>query len=180
MKNGSILLQHGKDTKGIYGIASKLIKFFTGSWISHVTIYLSGNTYESTIYRKDDKWHGGIVITPGVGGYNHGYLEPTFDLTDQQITTMIKRAEEMKEENHPYNLLRFVLFPILLVTRWFWRAIKWIPFNRELHGEVCSTFVDELYKEAGIDLFDNELEQYTVPVDFLKLTKGENPKFIKK
>jgi len=180
MKNGSILLINGKNSKGFWKIVSKLIHFFTGSWIAHVTLYLNGFTYESTVYKKDKKIKSGVVITRGVGWYNDGYLEPTFELTGQQIMKMIRKAEGMKEEKHPYNFFRFIIFPILLITRWFWRAIQWVPFNKEVHGEVCSTFIDEMYKEAGIDLFDNDLEQYTTPADFLKLLEGDSAKFIHK
>jgi len=177
MKNGSILLINGKNSKGFWGIVSKLIHFFTGSWITHVTLYLNGYTYESTVYKKDKKIKSGVVITKGVGWHNDGYLEPTFTLTKNQISVMVKKAEEMEEEKHPYNFFRFIVFPILLITRWFWRVIQWVPFNKEVHGEVCSTFIDELYKEAWVDLFDNDLEQYTTPADFLQLAYENEPKF---
>lgn len=177
MKNGSILLINGKNSKGFWGIVSKLIYFFTGSWIAHVTIYLNGKTYESTVYKKDNKWRSGVVISNGIGYHNGGYLEPIFDLTDNQVKLMERYGKRGEQIGAPYNFLRFIVFPILLITRWFWRAIQWVPFSKEVHGEVCSTFIDEMYKVAGVDLFDNELEQYTTPGEFLNLTEGSKPKF---
>ena len=67
-----------------------------------------------------------------------------------------------------YNFFRLVMMLVIYPTRWFWKAIGWVPFSKKIYGEFCSSFVDEVLWQVGIDVLPDEFHGYTAPVDLLR------------
>lgn len=118
-----------------------LIVMFTGHAYVHLAVYCQRATYEST----------------GVGGWGakrtFGVLEcderwePSVPLTDGEVVKATIWTAKQLRKKRPYNLLKFLCFPL----RGLWRLLKWAPFDAPGWGEVCFTFVDEWYLAAGRD-----------------------------
>ena len=137
MKDASVLLWSNDR------LISKLIKYFTGSDITHAAVVLQDQTYESDL--------GGAKVTRGVRDSDIT-LEPVRDLTKRELAQMQRYVSESLHRRWPYNILKLVILALVYPTRWFWRKINWVPFDHEVYGETCSSYVDEAFKAAGIDL----------------------------
>jgi len=170
MKTVNILLwKYNKQKLWYRDITGKCIVFFTGHKIVHAALsFEDGTKYESTIWKVNGKYTGGA--RKSTVGTSHDITIP-IDVTDAQEKKMREYLDYTVKIRMPYNFLKLVALAIVYPTRWFWNCIKWVPFNAELFGRVCSVYVDKAFKSAGVDLFKNELEGFTVPGDFLKLEK---------
>ena len=163
-----ILFKAGDDLLG------RAIKFFTGSPYGHTAIFLAGFTFESTGWQTPGaKWwqfwtyRSGIKISRGelMGGTS---LSPLIVPSDSQVELMLEFATDQINDRWWYNGLLLIADALIYPTRWFWNKIGWIPFSSRYLGTVCSTFVDEMFKAAGIDLWPGRSEATTVPGDYVK------------
>lgn len=180
MKNGTVIL--GKTRKREdYGnwlnrFVAKAIEYFTGQPYAHVLIILNNTVYESTVggaqkkEYKEDEYKGKYSV----------YLDPKRDLTEKEIDQMVSYADTTIKENWPYNYLKLFTLAIVYPTRKFWNKLGWVPFQRDWFGTVCSVYVDQIYKSAGIDLLPEKNEEYTSPGDFLNSSFFGDPYFVKK
>lgn len=147
----------------------RCIVYFTGYEHVHVGIFFQGRLYESTVWRnRQGKLRTGIRVRP------RGAVKPDLcmvpwrlELTDERMRKVGEVLNQYVESDRPYNVLKLVVLAFVWPTRWFWKKIRWVPFNHEVFGEVCSGFVDEVMFKARWDLFPEEWEGYTVPGQFL-------------
>jgi len=170
MKDGTVLLwKKPVETKGFTGFVCKCITFFTKSDFVHVAVISNGMMCESSVWKEGGKLaHGARMIWPVKADV---YLEPIIDLTEKQSDYLDAYCIYTARKKRPYNVLKLLVLAIVYPTRWFWRLIHWVPFNREMRGEVCSVYVDDAFMFAGIDLFPRHMEGYTVPGDFINCIK---------
>lgn len=169
MKTVNILLWKYKPQKLWYrNIVGKCITFFTGYNVTHAAIGFSdGTKYESTVWKVDKcKYRGGAKKS--TVGTSHDIMIPV-RVTEVQENIMIVYLQGTVNKEMPYNFFKLVILAIVYPTRWFWNLIKWVPFDAELFGKVCSVYVDGAFKRAGKDLIKHEFEGFTVPGDFLQL-----------
>jgi hypothetical protein len=171
--DGTIFLWKRSNKK--FDIVGRAIEYFTGSPYTHVAVFLRGSTFESTIWTpKGEFWpKSGIKQT---GGFVHGYcvkLKPVKSLTSTEVDKMLLFSKMQMDNRRPYNILKLVVLALVYPTRWFWNKINWVPFQADFFGEVCSTFVDQVYKAAKRDLFPERGEEATVPGDFVKTNQLE-------
>lgn len=153
-------------------LVSRSIVYFTGYKYVHVGIYFYGKLYESTVWTDENgKLRSGIRITvqgdPSVTPPSFCMVPWRLELTEDRMKRIEKILNEYVEESRPYNVFKLVVLALVWPTRWFWKKIKWVPFNHDVFGEVCSGFVDEVMYKARWDLFPEEWEGYTVPGQFV-------------
>ncbi len=170
MKDGTIVLQKASGhAKGFEKLVLDAIVFFTESPYVHVLLYMDDEFWESTIF-MDGKWlFSGVRTRKNVP--HQVALEPIKDLTAEEKKKIKKYMEKMRDYNVPYNFARLVALAVVYPLKGIFKLLNWVPFKAEFFGEVCSTFVDEAYEQAGRDLLPNEMEEYTAPGDFLKLVE---------
>ena len=161
MKDGTILLY--RVTKND-GFGPKLIAFFTGMPYHHAAIYCMGSTYE--------EGPKGASRTDGLKRADE-YWEPVEDMTPEEKNRMWAFLWWTAEFKHggrwPYNFLKFVVLALVYPTKKFWNKIGWMPFQNDLLGEVCSTYVDYAWRAAGRDILMGWGEEFTVPGDLAGL-----------
>lgn len=163
MKNGTVIVTKYRPSKHFFwNLLSKLIVFFTGMPYTHVEIYCDYYMYGSTL--------GGPRKTKEIPK-NVIFLEPKIDLTQKQQNFMKRYLESKLGNKGRYNILKLIVLSFVYPTRWFWKWIGWVPFQNDVFGVVCSVYVDEAYKAAGIDLLPKEYEEYTAPGDFFRADK---------
>ncbi len=170
MKDGTIFLQHNRKWGEWYAnIVTWLItKMKVKGPFIHTQIFLRGWVYEYTLNGDAKK----TLRSDGAGtdSKEHGDMvrEPIRDLTEGEVNLMIEWWEKQVGSKYKYGVAKLLIQLILgwmrplfsLLYRWFgWEVMK----SNKIWGEHCSASVDESFKEAGIDLFPNESEQYTTP-----------------
>lgn len=162
-----VLWQYHKSRKWYKTIISKLICFFTNSKYTHVSIYFEGYTYESTVMNNQN----GALKTMGLASSDvrsFKYLKFRIPLNMKQHDNLRIVLNNSIVEAKPYNFLKLFILAIVYPTRKFWNWLGWVPFQAECFGSVCSVYVDQIFKDMGIDLLPNKNEEYTAPGDFIK------------
>lgn len=160
MKDGTVFVTKNRKSDDLFSnTLGNLIEYFTGMPYVHVEVWCKGHRYGSV--------KGGPRKTTTVPNRNGTvFLQPREELTEKQKEAMNEYLERML--SRPYNVFKLVSLALVYPTRWFWNWIGWVPFEKDVFGVVCSVYVDEAYKAAGIDLLPGRSEEYTSPGDFLK------------
>ncbi len=171
LKAGSVVLIGNRRWGGsgfkawLTNLVTTSITKVTDSPYIHVKVFLDGFWWESTTPNGATKTQETFVTNE-----LNQLLKPKRDLTPEEIKAMIAFGETAINTKMKYNYIKLILLAIIYPTRKFWNKIGWIPFqNNEMFGSVCSVYVDEMFKVAGIDLYLNNNEEYTAPGDFLKM-----------
>ena len=161
------LYAYHKSGKFFADLLGKAICFFTGSSFVHAALYFNGAMWESGVWTEGKKLFHGAKMTTGQrrGDMELRMKRALTNLENEKLTIWLV---SQVRERMPYNFLKLLVLMIVYPTRWLWKWLKYVPFQADFWGEVCSEFVDKAFKEgAGIDLLPNRLEDYTVPGDFL-------------
>lgn len=166
MKLNIILWPYQKSDKWYHTLVSRLICFFTNSNYTHAAIGIGKTLYESTVMSHKNGALKSVGFPPK--SRNCVYLEFKLPLPDKEIKQIKALLEQKVVEKRPYNFMKIAVLTFVYPTRRFWRWLNWVPFQNEVFGSVCSVFVDENFKQIGIDLLPGENEEYTAPGDFLK------------
>lgn len=169
-RNGTILLQkpNWELKKNITDSVIKTIQFITNSRYHHCVLYLNGYYWESTVWHNEDgKFMHGTKKSKDIPYYDTA-LEPIEALTQKEIKDLEKYLEGELSDGSPYNFLKLFILMFVYPARWFWKLIRWVPFSKDIFGEVCSTFIDEAYHVIGRDILPDDFHGYTAPVDFLR------------
>jgi hypothetical protein len=95
-------------------------------------------------------------------------LEPVRELSDAEKRRMEHYLASKLGPGHYYNVFKLCALMVVCFTRRVWNKLGWVPFQNDFFGVICSVYVDEAYKAAGIDLLPNENAEYTVPADFAR------------
>ena len=161
-----ILWKYKKGKKWYNNLVGKLICFFTKSQYVHAAIYFNGYRYESTVMNNQYGTLKTKVSCPSSSRYT--LLELKIPLNITQLTDLKDVLNSEVVKARPYNFLKLVTLAFVYPTRKFWNWIGWVPFQHEFFGNVCSVFVDQVFKDIGIDLLPGNNEEYTVPGDFVK------------
>lgn len=170
-----LLWKYHKKKPWYRNLVSKAIVFFTGYPYTHVAIQVDGDVYESTVWkdRVTGVWVNGARRTAWLDYPDLDEAMPdealcfVSEVNYDQKQRIIRVLEDTLDRKLKYNFLRLLALAFVYPTRWFWNLINWVPFKAEVFGEVCSTYVDEALKWAGIDLFKYQDEEYTAPGDYL-------------
>jgi len=161
------LWKYTPSVEKIFDIVGKCIVYFTESPYTHVALYVNNCTYDATVW-FEDRWRSGVrKRNKRVRG--HESMVPNEPLSPEIEDCLQEVAEAYVDSGRPYNILKLLALSIVWNTRWLWKKLKWVPFNHELFGEVCSGFVDEVFRKSRIDLFHDEFEGYTIPGQFMEL-----------
>jgi len=169
MSDTSILLwKYHEGSNIIFNIVGKSIVFFTNMPYTHTAVCIRGKTYESSVWQEDGKWRTGIRKSNRQIGADE-VMVPDKPFSTEQLDTLERVANSYTELNKPYNIFKLLILALVWPTRWLWKKLHWVPFNHEVLGEVCSGFVDEVFKRSGIDLFPLDYEGYTVPGQFTNI-----------
>ena len=155
-------------------LVARCIVYFTGFDATHVGLYFQGKLYESTIWRNAaGKLRTGIRITEkrdlSIYPPDLCLVPWRLEITQERIDRIAATLEQYVAADRPYNIFKLVILSVVWPTRWVWKRIKWVPFDRDAFGEVCSGFVDEVMMKSRWDLFPDEWEGYSVPGQFLSI-----------
>ena len=161
-----IVWPYMKSKKWYRTMVSKLICFFTDSNYTHTAIAIDDVVYESQVMNNTN----GAMATNGYPPKERNciYLEFKLALPTSEIKQIKYNLNRKVVEKRPYNFMKLFSLALLYPTKKLWKAIGWVPFSNEVFGSVCSVFVDKAFKEVGIDLIPNELEEYTIPNNILE------------
>jgi len=159
-----VMWRYHKSTKWYRTLVSKAIVFFTKSPYTHVGIYYDGYLYESTVMNNQN----GTMVTEFVPEKNDRltYMRFKKPLTSDQLSKLYETLWIKVVVAQPYNFLKLFVLMLVYPTKKFWNKIGWVPFQSEFFGNVCSVFVDSVFKTVGIDLLPGQNEEYTAPGDF--------------
>jgi hypothetical protein len=154
-------------------LMSRSIVYFTGMPYIHVGVHFEGKLYESSVWRDgNNRLRSGIRITLGPSGL----YGPDICMVPWRVECTTERMDRIRSVlniyvagDRPYNVFKLIVLAIVWPTRWFWKMIRWVPFNHDVFGEVCSGFVDEVMFKSQWDLFPDEWEGYTVPGQFVHI-----------
>ena len=160
MKNGTVILFHHDSIPHSLGrLVGRLIGFFTGSDYVHAAVWFKGCTWESAF--------SGPCRKPGLPAAEHLlYLEPRRELGPAESRKMGSYLESKLGPGVVYNLFKLLSLILVYPTRRVWKRIGWVPFQNDFFGVICSVYVDEAFKAAGIDLLPDCYAEYTAPGDF--------------
>ncbi len=152
-------------------LISKSIVYFTGYEYTHVGIYLAGRHYDSNIWEgRDGKLRTGIRLVTGWPEDGPDFcMVPQGKIDEAMLLRVHDQLHRYHIGGRPYNVFKLIVLAFVWPTRWIWRKLGWVPFNSEVFGEVCSGFVDEVFRASHWDLFPEEYEGYTVPGQFTKI-----------
>ena len=168
----SVWRYHKKDT-WFRDLVSRAIVYFTGYNFTHVGVYMCGRHYESAVWNVPGKIFPRHGVRVSLGWPDDPIpdfcMVPEREVTDEEIAEISEVLHTFTRKARAYNFLKLIVLMIVWPTRSLWNKLGWIPFNAEWYGEVCSGFVDEVFREAGWDLFPGEHEGYTVPGQFAKI-----------
>lgn len=173
LDDGSILLYKYNPQSWLEKIVQKAICRVTDSKWVHCAIYLKKTVFESTVWWKGLRFYSGIKISSGAAEQASRIMQadkilaPVKKYTEQQIIKMQNSIYEDINYRKPYNILKLISLAYIYPRREDWNN-KWLPFDREFFGEVCSTFVDNLAWEVGVDLLKEYRQGVVAPCDFLK------------
>lgn len=174
MRDVAILVwEYHKKDNWFRDLISRAIVYFTGYRYTHVGVFFKGTLYDSTIWTDaKGKLRTGIRVSDGF--YHDGRradvcMVPEIPLPDFRVYNIERSLHTYVEGSRPYNVLKLIALMFVWPTRGFWKLLGWVPFNHDLYGEVCSGFVDEVFKNAGMDLIPRHYEGYTVPGQFVEL-----------
>jgi hypothetical protein len=140
---------------------NRLICMLTVSKFWHTAIILDGVKYESGHPFGAKK------------SYNIPYQDKYHDIenivvTNEQLHNMITYAENKLIENLRYNHYKLILLSILYPTRFIWDRIKWVPFQNDYFGMVCSVFAREILLAGDINYCPKRYKEITAPRDMHK------------
>ena len=157
MKDGSIVLYVPKRAN----VIQKAIQFFTGMPQTHAAIYFEGYLYEESMWGAQKHLYEGS---------SNEVWEPKIELRNRERRLMgafLKRTlgESPPWYRWPYNYLKLLVLALVYPTRWIWNKLNWVPFQNDLLGEVCSTYVDQAWLITGRDIIPGMYEEFTVPGD---------------
>lgn len=146
-----------------------------GFWVS-LGQHLSGDSSKYThsyIVLNDETvmaaQPGGARIDK-LSDYKNKAIYIQLDLTDEQRATIVGEARKL--EGTPYSFLDYLAIGLAR----FGIKPKWLTDYIKNKGHmICSQLCDEVYRRAGIDLFNDErLPQEVTPGDLLYVLAGEN------
>jgi hypothetical protein len=169
MQDGTVLFWKFKQCHDwIFDFACEEIMRITNSPYVHTAIYLGGEVYESTMWRKNITvlglkipWlHGGVRVHPGTGWDEA--RAPLIAISPQVATRMRDYAKAQISEHRPYNILQLAVMIVVWPTRAFWRRVGWVPFSASLLGTYCSTFVEKCWL-SGWSLVPLDDENFASP-----------------
>jgi len=166
--------RYHKQADWFWDSVSRAIVYFTGMEYVHVGIYYMNRLYESTVWRNSaGKLRTGIRVTEKgdkrVTPPDLCMVPWSFELTKERMDRIGCVLSQYVESDRSYNILKLLVLAIVWPTRWIWKKLKWVPFNHEVFGEVCSGFVDEVMLKSQWDLFPDAWEGYTVPGKFVNI-----------
>lgn len=163
MNDGSIILKKGDCDTGVNTVFYKLTKIITKGDYVHSSIYLDGKIYDFGVRLYNTDLKQGFYVHDVTGDI----YEPKIALTTQQVYLMINELNKYNK----YGLIMLLSMWWVYPLRKLWKRIGWVPFSNVYSGNICSEAIDKVYKSAGIDLIENELEGYTTPSDLAKSNK---------
>jgi hypothetical protein len=174
MKDGTLILWKfdRQMEKGLLKFVLRAITYFTDSKYIHVGLVVDDMLYEQTVWREKRKGKKKIMhgvkesIVTDLGDL---ILEPRRKIGETKAAKLLWYCKDQLKKKRPYNFAKLCVLAFVYPTRWFWNKVKWVPFNREVQGDVCSVFVDEAFKAAGVDLIKGQHEGFTSPGDFVRL-----------
>ena len=139
---------------------NKCICFFTGSEYWHTAIELGEYKYESGHPYGAEKTRMKTVADEYTDVHS-------IEISDISFNAMKEYAELKLKQNLRYNHYKLLVLAICYPTRWLWNKLKWVPFQNNFFGMVCSVFVREILLAGGID-FIPHYKELTAPGDFIK------------
>jgi len=151
---------------GATGVFITLSQWAIGdlSRYSHAGIYLGDIKGDGVDYVAE-AMPGGLQINPLSKYHGKELVHSSFDLTDEQRTGIITRA--WLNEGLPYSYLGYLYLGLTS----FNHCPKWIK-NKVSSSEAlfCSQFVDLVYSQSGVQLFnDDRLYLDVTPGDLARL-----------
>lgn len=111
---------------------------------------------------------GGARVDP-LSDYDNKSIYLQRDLTDEQRATIVSEARSL--EGLPYSFLDYLAIALAR----FGIKPKWLKrYIADKGHMICSQLCDEVYRRAGIHLFnDGRLPQEVTPGDLLYILAGE-------
>jgi hypothetical protein len=102
--------------------------------------------------------------------YKNKAIYIQLDLTDEQRDTIVREAKTL--EGTPYSFLDYIAIGLAR----FGIKPKWLTnFIKNTGHMICSQLCDEVYRRAGVHLFnDGRLPQEVTPGDLLYVLAGED------
>lgn len=145
-----------------------------GWWVSFGQFLAGdGSRYTHAFIVLDD----GDVIAAQPGGarrdplsfYKNKAIYSSIELTDDQRKIIIEEAKKL--EGTPYSFLDYLALALARFGIKPKRLTKYIASKGHM---ICSQMVDEVYRRAGVHLFnDGRLSQEVTPGDLLYVIAGE-------
>lgn len=167
MKDGTVfLVKYRPKEKWVYSIVGKVITFITKSPYTHTGIYINGKYFDDTIYIDKKGIHSGVRVSEERHFADDAILEYVGEFSPDQVKLMEAFLMFYSKRHIPYGIGRLISLAIVYPTRWFWKMIGYVPFEKSAR-EVCSTIVADTYEFAGINLFPDMSPEMIAPGDFL-------------
>jgi len=151
-------------------LIQKAIQFFTGHPQTHAAIWFEDGVYEENIggarYRRINIASAGRAFPDDV----LEFWQPAEELTATErgwMRTFLwwTARHPKKRYRMPYNYLKLLILALVYPTRSLWQWVGWMPFQNDILGEVCSTYVDSAWHFTGRDIIWEYGEEFTVPGD---------------
>jgi hypothetical protein len=140
MKDGTILLWTVDERSG-WG--PRLVAFFTGMPQYHVLIYFEGKTY--------GMGGRGVKVSEGLKRADE-YWEPIQPMSERQkfqMRAFLWWTAHYEHGRWHYNVAKFLALAVVYPTKRFWNHLGWVPFEHDLFGEHCATYVAYAWRAAG-------------------------------
>ena len=167
MKDGTIGLRVvGENSK----LGPRLIAWWTGMPQYHAMIYFDGKTY--------GMGGKGVKVSEKISSADE-YWEPIKPMTQKERDCMAAFLWWTAEYEHgrwAYNFLKFAALIFVYPTRRFWNWLGWVPFQRDIYGEHCATYVAYAWRAAGRKLDTGVYIDLIVPGDLSGLSGFEEAK----
>ena len=138
---------------------NRCICFFTRSEYWHTSIVIGNIKYESG-------HPNGVKKSVYYHDYSKYIDVDTYQATEYQANKMIDYAEKALKDNIRYNHYKLIVLALCYPTRFIWDRIKWVPFQNNYFGMVCSVFVREILLAGNIDFMPDRYKELTAPADF--------------
>lgn len=135
----------------------------TKSTATHIGLWTGEFMYESNSWWRDGKLYTGTRKGKSYDTKPTGYMiiELEKDVRDKVIKFLNDTSSE--DGLQPFNIFKISMMGLIYPFRKFWNKLGWVPFQNDIFGQICSVYIDTAFKQAGMDLFEEHYEEYTVP-----------------
>lgn len=148
--------------------------------IVHVGVYFpdKDTTYDMYgIYKFPFTFRGGARKRRGLQGA-HLYVPFAGELRQRTQDQLIATFEKDVEDAVPYNFPQILVLMIVFCMFRLFRVLNWVPFENEIFGSRCISWIENIFKGFNVDLVPDAREDMSATGEILLHSKLSDKRMV--